>query len=73
MSIVSDSVIYSVIREAHMMHNDFFLRYLDFVDLPRPADLTLSCFARGQLCYEIQLPGASDTERPKLADTGKVA
>lgn len=54
MPIVSDSVLYSVVREEHMMHNDFFLRYLDFVDEPQPTSLILTCLAGNRACYEIR-------------------
>ncbi len=54
MPIVSDDILYSVVREEHMIHNDFFLRYLDFVDEPHPTQLIFTCFAGGKACYEIR-------------------
>lgn len=53
MPIVSDEILYSVVREEHMIHNDFFLRYLDFVDEPQPTELIFSCFSGNNVCYEI--------------------
>lgn len=54
MPMLCDSVIYSVTRMEHMVHNDFFLRYLDFPGEPMPAALTLTCLAGGRACYEIR-------------------
>ena len=31
----SDTILYSVIRTEHMIHNDFFLRYLELSQMKR--------------------------------------
>lgn len=54
MPIVSDTVLYSVVREEHMIHNDFFLRYLDFIGEPQPTSLILTCLAGDRPCYEVR-------------------
>lgn len=48
MPIKSDPVLYSVVREEHMVHNDFFLRYLDFDGEAPPTALTFTCLGRGR-------------------------
>lgn len=48
MSIKCDPVLYSVTREEHLIHNDFFLRYLDFDGEPLPSALTFVCMAQGR-------------------------
>lgn len=53
MPIVSDSVLYSAVREEHLIHNDFFLRYLDFVDEPMPTEIVFTCFAGNKVCFEV--------------------
>lgn len=57
MPIVCDSALYSVVREEHLFHNDFFLRYLDFVDEPVPEDLIFTCFAGEKPCYFVRYEG----------------
>ena len=47
----SDTILYSVIRTEHMIHNDFFLRYLEFEPDETPTGLTFSCRSGGiELC-----------------------
>ena len=41
MLIKCDSLLYSVIREEHMIHNDFFLRYLELDGETPPSALVL--------------------------------
>lgn len=48
MSINCDSMLYSVVREEHLIHNDFFLRYLEFDGEPFPSALTFTCVAEGR-------------------------
>ena len=43
-----DSVLYSVIREEHMIHNDFFLRRLEFGAGAPPSALTFTCLSAGR-------------------------
>ena len=57
MPIVCDSALYSVVREEHLFHNDFFLRYLDFVDEPVPEELIFTCFAGEKPCYSVRYEG----------------
>ncbi len=63
MPIISDDILYSVVRQEHMIHNDFFLRYLDFVDEPQPTQLILTCFADGKACYEIRYEAEEIAQR----------
>ena len=55
MSIKSDRVLYSVIREEHMVHNDFFLRYLELDGGTPPSALVFACLTGGRellrVCY----------------------
>ncbi|MCI9367418.1 MAG: M23 family metallopeptidase [Oscillospiraceae bacterium] len=55
MSIKSDCVLYSVIREEHMVHNDFFLRYLELDGETPPSALVFACLTGGRellrVCY----------------------
>lgn len=55
MPIKCDPVLYSVTREEHMIHNDFFLRLLEFDRETPPSALAFSCMADGRellrLCY----------------------
>lgn len=55
MPIKCDPVLYSVVREEHLIHNDFFLRLLEFDQEAPPSALAFSCMADGQellrLCY----------------------
>lgn len=53
MSIKCDSVLYSVVREEHMTHNDFFLRYLEFEGKIPPSSLTFTCLAGSQACFRV--------------------
>lgn len=48
MSINCDSMLYSVVREEHLIHNDFFLRYLEFDGEPFPSTLAFTCVAEGR-------------------------
>lgn len=50
----TDPVLYSVVREEHMIHNDFFLRYIDFRDMTPPSELVFACSSKGRACYEIR-------------------
>ena len=52
-----DGTIYSVVREEHMLHNDFFLRCLSFEDGQAPSSLTLTCLAGGRPCLQIRYEG----------------
>ncbi len=45
MPIKCDPVLYSVTREEHMVHNDFFLRYLEFQGETQPSSLVFTCLA----------------------------
>lgn len=60
MSIKCDSVLYSVVREEHMMHNDFFLRYLEFEGNAPPSSVAFTCFAGRQECLRVCY-GAGET------------
>ena len=42
MPIRCDKEIYSVVHEEHMVHNDFFLRYLDFEETALPTALSMA-------------------------------
>ena len=53
MPINCDSVLYSVIREEHMIHNDFFLRYLEFDGEVPPSALTFTCLSQGIACLRL--------------------
>lgn len=53
MPIHCDSVLYSVIREEHMIHNDFFLRYLEFDGEAPPSALTFTCLSQGIACLRL--------------------
>ena len=57
MRLHSDGVLYSVVREEHMLHNDFFLRYLIFADGELPAALTLTCLTEGRPCFQVRYEG----------------
>lgn len=61
--LVSDGEIYSVVREEHMVHNDFFLRYLECIDEPVPSEMTMTCLAGGRACYEIRYEGEEIARR----------
>lgn len=63
MPIVSDDVIYSVVRQEHMAHSDFFLRYLEFADEPMPTELVLTCMAGDRPCREIRYRADEIKER----------
>lgn len=54
MPILCEKTMYSVVREEHLPHNDFFLRYLEFDGEPMPQELTLTCFAGERPCYEVR-------------------
>lgn len=54
MLIKCDSLLYSVIREEHMIHNDFFLRYLEFDGEIPPSQLTFTCLSQGRPCRRVQ-------------------
>lgn len=55
MPIIHDTVLYSVVREEHLVHSDFFLRYLEFPE--RPTRLVLTPCAGGRACCEIIYQG----------------
>lgn len=63
MPIDCDHLIYSVVREEHMIHNDFFLRYLEFVGEPQPTELTLTCLSGDRVCHELRYGGEELVER----------
>ena len=48
MPIKHDPVLYSVIREEHMVHNDFFLRYLEFDGDTPPSAISFTCLGGGR-------------------------
>ena len=52
-----------------MMHNDFFLRYLDFVDEPQPTSLILTCLAGNRACYEIRYEAVEAKCGEKILET----
>ena len=54
MPIRCDKEIYSVVHEEHMVHNDFFLRYLDFEETALPTALSMACLAEGTECFRVQ-------------------
>lgn len=54
MPIRCDKAIYSVVHEEHMVHNDFFLRYLDFEETALPTALSMACLAEGTECFRVQ-------------------
>lgn len=60
MPILCDSPLYSVVRQEHLIHNDFFLRYIEFIDEPTPEELILTCLAGEKACYEARY-GAEET------------
>lgn len=53
LSINCDPVLYSVTREEHLVHNDFFLRYLEFDGELPPTALALTCLSRGSECLRL--------------------
>lgn len=53
MPIICDEKIYSVVREEHMPHNDFFLRFLDFPGECQPSELSFTCYAGDTPCYRV--------------------
>lgn len=77
MPIKCDRVLYSVVREEHMVHNDFFLRYLEFDGEVAPAQLTFSCLAGGRellrVCYGPEETAArlayAEEELPRYRDS----
>ncbi len=62
MSISGDDIIYSVVREEHMLHNDFFLRYLEFAGGP-PSEITMTCLAGSRPCHAIRYEGEEIARR----------
>ena len=70
MPVIHDTVLYSVVREEHLVHSDFFLRYLEFPEVP--ARLVLTPCADGRPCCEIvyqgeELAARLDYSRRELA------
>lgn len=53
MQIKTDSVLYSVVRKEHMIHNDFFLRYLSFDEALPLSELTFTCLSGGRACCAV--------------------
>lgn len=50
-----ETVIYSVVREEHMFHNDFFLRCLDLTELDGvPTGVAFTCFSQGSPCRRVE-------------------
>lgn len=47
MPIKCDPALYSVVREEHLIHNDFFLRYAEF-EGGAPSQLTFTCLSGGR-------------------------
>lgn len=70
MRIRSDGVIYSVVRKEHILHNDFFLRYLAFEDGEPPAALTLTCRTEGRPCFRIRHEGETVRAGQKIGQVG---
>lgn len=54
MILKTQDVIYSVLREEHMTHNDFFLRCLEFADGETPDSLSLVCLGGGRELCELR-------------------
>ena len=54
MPVISDDIRYSVVRTEHMVHNDFFLRFLAFSEEPPPTELAMTCLAGDRACYEVR-------------------
>ncbi|MFG6351101.1 MAG: M23 family metallopeptidase [Oscillospiraceae bacterium] len=54
MAVNCDPLIYSVVRQEHMAHNDFFLRYLEFDGEEVPQTLTFTCVAQGRECRRVE-------------------
>ncbi len=54
MPVISDDILYSVVRTEHMVHNDFFLRFLAFLEEPPPTELAMTCLAGDRACYEVR-------------------
>ncbi len=54
MPVISDDILYSVVRTEHMVHNDFFLRFLAFSEEPPPTELAMTCLAGDRACYEVR-------------------
>lgn len=87
MSINCDLVLYSVVREEHLIHNDFFLRHLEFDGEAPPSALRFVCLAADRellrVCYgpeEIaarlaygreELPRYRDSSLGRILGTGR--
>ena len=54
MHIKCGPALYSVLRQEHMVHNDFFLRCLEFGEGPLPAELTFTCLSQGRPCRQVR-------------------
>ena len=54
MPLYCDSELYSVVREEHLIHSDFFLRYLEFREEAEPSALILTCLSGGEVCREVR-------------------
>lgn len=67
MPLQCDDTIYSVVREEHMLHNDFFLRCLAFEGEAPPAALALTCLTAGRPCYQVCYEGEELVRRLALA------
>lgn len=52
MSIKTDATLFSVVREEHLFHNDFFLRFLDFPEGFVPTRIMFTCFSGQKPCYQ---------------------
>lgn len=63
MPILSEDIIYSVVRKEHMIHNDFFLRYLEFADEPVPTEIVMTCLSGGRVCREIRYQAGETAAR----------
>ena len=63
MPIKCDPALYSVVREEHMIHNDFFLRYLEFEDETLPSRLTFTCLASSRELVRIHYGPEETTAR----------
>lgn len=77
-----DGTIYSVIREEHMLHNDFFLRWLAFEQEDAPSSLVFTCLAAGRACRQIRYEeeelalrlslGKAELERYRDSSLGRI-
>lgn len=53
MEIHSDDTLYSVVRREHMFHNDFFLRWIEFIGPEPPVQIKFTCYAGDVPCRAV--------------------